>query len=295
MVRQALPIQVQDIFGWTDSMIVLNWIQSLASLKEIFVANRVTKIQLRIPPESWYHVPGIDNPADLPSRGIDVDDLLQSTLWFHGPMFLLHHWTPPTPVEPSRKVPLGDAYTPTTGIASPQSTGFNSEEPQGNYYTASVDNIPTQGPNGTLSDDQNVVVANIAIHRSALPIIEDYSDINRLLRHTVWWSRFWKFILKAPGHLQNSTPITTAELNQARNSWMKAVQQECLKSDLRHLHRHSHVQQKSTIKPLSPYIDSRDGLLKAGGRLQNANLPEEVKHPVILPRHRFTYLLISSY
>ncbi|GFX91487.1 hypothetical protein TNCV_2599361 [Trichonephila clavipes] len=53
-----------------------------------FVQNRVAKIQELYPNLLWRHVPSDQNPADLVSRGVDPDKLLQQNLWFNGPTFL---------------------------------------------------------------------------------------------------------------------------------------------------------------------------------------------------------------
>ena len=39
----------------------------------------------------------------------------------------------------------------------------------------------------------------------------------------------------------------------------------------------------SRILKLDPYYDSKDQLIKVGGRLQFADISENVKHPIILP------------
>ncbi|GFX10499.1 uncharacterized protein TNCV_2583211 [Trichonephila clavipes] len=54
-----------------------------------FVQNRVAKIQELYPNLLWRHVPSDQNPADLVSRGVDPDKLLQQKLWFNGPTFHL--------------------------------------------------------------------------------------------------------------------------------------------------------------------------------------------------------------
>ncbi|GFX18936.1 integrase catalytic domain-containing protein [Trichonephila clavipes] len=48
----------------------------------------VAKIQELYPNQLWRHVPSDQNPADLVSRGVDPDKLLQQNLWFNGPTFL---------------------------------------------------------------------------------------------------------------------------------------------------------------------------------------------------------------
>ncbi|GFU99304.1 integrase catalytic domain-containing protein [Trichonephila clavipes] len=48
----------------------------------------VAKIQELYPNQLWRHVPSDQNPADLVSRGVDPEKLLQQNLWFNGPTFL---------------------------------------------------------------------------------------------------------------------------------------------------------------------------------------------------------------
>ena len=51
----------------------------------------------------------------------------------------------------------------------------------------------------------------------------------------------------------------------------------------------------SKLLTLKPLMDD-DGLLRCGGRLQSADLiPWEAKHPIILPRHWITTLIVKSY
>ncbi|XP_055632834.1 uncharacterized protein LOC129773261 [Toxorhynchites rutilus septentrionalis] len=81
---------------WTDSTIVLNWILATPSTWKTFVANRVAEIQELTSHAVWHHVPSEDNPADLISRGKDLDELLDASLWWNGPTWL-HSETSPWP------------------------------------------------------------------------------------------------------------------------------------------------------------------------------------------------------
>ncbi|GFS83826.1 uncharacterized protein TNCV_611361 [Trichonephila clavipes] len=53
-----------------------------------FVANRVSKIQTTIPSVEWCHVSGIENPADLGTRGLLPSQLVAHDQWIHGPLWL---------------------------------------------------------------------------------------------------------------------------------------------------------------------------------------------------------------
>ncbi|XP_041675720.1 uncharacterized protein LOC121530548 [Drosophila eugracilis] len=53
-----------------------------------FVANRVTKIAQATKIENWSHVRPEHNSADLASRGVSLQELGDSTLWWHGPQWL---------------------------------------------------------------------------------------------------------------------------------------------------------------------------------------------------------------
>ena len=82
-------IQIEKVFAFTDSTITLCRIKSQALKEDVFVRNRVTKIREKISPDCWFHVGSSDNPADCLSRGILPQQLLEHSLWWHGPPWLL--------------------------------------------------------------------------------------------------------------------------------------------------------------------------------------------------------------
>ena len=54
-----------------------------------FVHNRVTEIRAHVPPINWRHCPGIQNFADIPSKGLTSTAMPQKIeLWLHGPVNL---------------------------------------------------------------------------------------------------------------------------------------------------------------------------------------------------------------
>lgn len=72
---QALTIQLQNIYYWSDSMIALSWISNEANKWHTFVANRVAEINRITNGAPWYHVKSEDNPADPLSRGISLEKM----------------------------------------------------------------------------------------------------------------------------------------------------------------------------------------------------------------------------
>ena len=76
------------VYYWTDSQIVLAWINSKSNSLHTFVANRVAAIQDLSSASQWRHVSSKDNPADVLSRGIGPTELSSCTVWLYGPTFL---------------------------------------------------------------------------------------------------------------------------------------------------------------------------------------------------------------
>ena len=86
-VSQQLCTVPQALYFWTDSMVTLHWIQSDARRWGVFVKNRVQEIQSLSCPSAWNHCPGVENPADLPSRGAPAE-MRKGEFWLHGPGWL---------------------------------------------------------------------------------------------------------------------------------------------------------------------------------------------------------------
>ena len=70
-VQKMLDCNNVPIFCWSDSSTALSWIHKEEQWS-VFVRNRVKEIRDLTRSEDWRHVPGIENPADLPSRGCNA-------------------------------------------------------------------------------------------------------------------------------------------------------------------------------------------------------------------------------
>jgi len=87
-VQEALKPELEIIATdcYTDSQVALCWIRGTHREWKQFVHNRVTEIQSTCTSSSWKHCPGIQNPADTPSRGVTSTEVPQKVgIWLHGP------------------------------------------------------------------------------------------------------------------------------------------------------------------------------------------------------------------
>ena len=74
-VLKTLDFKDAKTYYWTDSSTVVAWINRQDNWS-IFVSNRVKEIREISESKQWRHIPGYLNPADLPSRGCTVNQLL---------------------------------------------------------------------------------------------------------------------------------------------------------------------------------------------------------------------------
>ncbi|XP_032425349.1 uncharacterized protein LOC116724101 isoform X1 [Xiphophorus hellerii] len=100
MLKSELEISNLQEHFWTDSKVVLGYVNNDAKRFHVFVANRIQRIKSLTNPHQWHHVPSENNPADHASRGLSVQQLLTSN-WFKGPEFL---WQSELPIETDKAI-----------------------------------------------------------------------------------------------------------------------------------------------------------------------------------------------
>ncbi|XP_043496373.1 uncharacterized protein LOC122520341 [Polistes fuscatus] len=74
---------------WSDSTIVLYWINTPPHTLKTFVSHRVAEIQENTAREMWRHVLSEHNPVDLISRGVTPTELRENKIWKSGPALLV--------------------------------------------------------------------------------------------------------------------------------------------------------------------------------------------------------------
>lgn len=87
-VAEQLNVAKEDIYAYTDSKVVLSWLQGHPSKWKTFIANRTSEIISTLPSHHWGHVASKENPADLASRGVHASMLKYARLWWVGSAWL---------------------------------------------------------------------------------------------------------------------------------------------------------------------------------------------------------------
>ena len=92
-----LRLKPSKVMYYTDSMILLGYINNSQKSFKRYVSRRINIIHKLTKPQQWGYVNTSDNPSDIASRSSNVKELLSSN-WFKGPSFL---WGPDSPELPS--------------------------------------------------------------------------------------------------------------------------------------------------------------------------------------------------
>ena len=91
-----------------------------------------------------------------------------------------------------------------------------------------------------------------------------------------------------------SRQLSADEIADAENVWYRMIQRDTLPQEYERLKQGKALQENSRILKLDPYFDKKSLTLRVGGRLQNSDLPETTKHPIIVPHgHPLTEKIIN--
>ena len=97
-LQEELEYEEVDEFFWTDSKVILGYINNDARRFHTFVANRLQQIQDHTSPKQWLYIDTKNNPADDASHGLSAKSLVERKRWINGPAFLWDN-------EDSSKIP----------------------------------------------------------------------------------------------------------------------------------------------------------------------------------------------
>lgn len=142
--------------------------------------------------------------------------------------------------------------------------------------------------------EERPISTNVATSTSSDPewdLLKKYSSLHKLIRITALCKRFILRLKKQADSIRQ-TPLTIQELNEAKYFWAKKTQETSFFKERNLLLKGENLPSNHHLVRLTPFLDDQQ-LLRLGGRLKEAFLPFNAKHPVILPREStFTQLVI---
>ena len=98
-IKEELTLPIHEVIFWTDSTIVLQYINNSHTRFQTFVANRLATSHDLLNPSQWHYISSDLNLADVASCGLRPHERDKLKIWLEGPKFLLQeedHW----PVQP---------------------------------------------------------------------------------------------------------------------------------------------------------------------------------------------------
>ncbi|XP_077978095.1 uncharacterized protein LOC144433628 [Glandiceps talaboti] len=126
---------------------------------------------------------------------------------------------------------------------------------------------------------------------------ESFNLKNRISRFSEWSkvvgavARIRRLVRNKKGSKDFSSP---QERQEAERYIIRCIQGEAFAKEIKEL-KLTRVKKGSSIHNLNPFLDS-EGVLRVGGRLKKADIPDSVRHPAILPKDsHVTRLLISHF
>ncbi|GFW90678.1 integrase catalytic domain-containing protein, partial [Trichonephila clavipes] len=234
-------------YHWTDSKIVLFWIKCNKTRWKLFVANRVKEITCLTDPHSWYHCAGKENPADFLSRELSADCLVSNSRW----------WT-------SAEL-LSDSEFP---------KNFQQVVPEIDYLTEHEKETVVQErkklPEAERSEETVLLNSDSSsILDELLELSNNYFKVINIL------SYIFRFNYNCRNKSKKVEPLslTVAEFKESEIKFIKHAQ--TLLFDKK--------ETPSSISNLFTFVDG-EGIVRVGGRLENAYVPYLHKHPAILSK-----------
>ena len=245
LLREIPSLAQAKVTYWGDSKVVLGYINNESRRFNTFVANRVAEIHDLSKREQWRHCPGAINPADKCTRGVEASDLSEDRAWLAGLVFL------------------------------------GADEDQWPDQPSISDTTPGDPE---VKTEVDTYLTTVSRPESSIPDAAKFSSWTKLKRTVSWMLRFIHNC-RTGAASRRSGPLEAEEIKAAEEAVMKSEQMSTHREQITALqkgHQAGGQKKKSDVMNLSPFLDER-GILRVGGRLTNAPLTADTRHPVLLP------------
>ncbi|XP_062588283.1 uncharacterized protein LOC134249947 [Saccostrea cucullata] len=267
MIMKELDYLVHQVCYWTDSMTVIRYISNKTTRFHTFIANHLAIIHEATEVEQWRYVDTKQNPADLASRGMNMEKFLKTHQWLQGPDFL-----------------------------------WNDED----EWPKCCENLNIPSDDPEVRRPVNVCTNETTQHEGVERLIHYCSDWFKLIKMTAWLivvKEYLKSAVKAEQEVtkedrtkerkkevKKKLQLTIQKWTEAEKALMYYVQQKHFSEEIEALKnmtdsgKQKSIGSKSPLRKFDPFLD-KDGLLRVGGRLERAEMSFDAKHPIILPKN----------
>ncbi|XP_041484991.1 uncharacterized protein LOC121431537 isoform X2 [Lytechinus variegatus] len=280
-LRKELRYKEIREFFWTDSKIVLGYINNEARRFHVYVSNRVQEIRNRTNPSDWYYVDTSCNPADDASRGLTASELLHSSRWLEGPTFLHVSGQFQPPIQTEQPV-------------------LEQSDPE----VRRVSTLSTRGETGSDFDvDRLHHISSWKRARRVMALCLRY-------KRNLQAQRTKRIPIQTVARPLPKVNFSVADLQEAEMEIIRCLQRKFFAAEKAILQslsvdkesdrekaktRNQRIKATSSLYRLDPFIDC-EGIIRVGGRINRANVSRELKHPIIIPRQgHMTSLLIRHH
>ncbi|XP_077971771.1 uncharacterized protein LOC120339891 [Styela clava] len=251
-ISKALPYNIAFKYFWTDSKVVIYWLNSQSGKFKPFVASRVQEFQdthKNLTKEVKF-IPSLLNAADCLTKPISCEKL---TIWHEGPAFLrqpMEYW--------------------------PNDDDLKLDELRQEILE---EKPPTKSKAYRGKRQFNVVKADLP-YQNDNDLADNFSSWQDLLRATAWMKG--AFQQKSFVNLEFKPADVVQYIEKAKLCIFRICQKSMIDEFGKAV---------KTLWKLDLLFDSH-GILRIGGRLNRTDLYMEMKHPVVLPgKHSLVRLL----
>ena len=257
---------------WTDSGIAYFWIGKSPKSCLEWVSKRVEEIQKLTTGDEWRHLPGLENPADLATRGISAEELISSKFWLQGPSWL----TLPRTSWPTNVFNEEELIGKNLEMKSPKSKKKLEKEVDAGKKVVQFARSLALDHLGNIMAMACQCKKDCDMTEFHDQIISKFSSFVKMVRVTAYCLRF---VRRSP---QDSVYVMPLEFEKVLLFWVGYLQKLRFPEEIKLLKQKKTVTTGRLAK-VSPFL-GRDGLLRVGGRLQEAPTSDfDERHPMILP------------
>ncbi|KAK7896104.1 hypothetical protein WMY93_021429 [Mugilogobius chulae] len=280
VLRSEIHLPLQTSAFWSDSTTVLKYIHNTTSRFRTFVANRVDVILKCSNPNQWRYINTSQNPADFASRGLKAENFIQTHVWLQGPAFLCE----PIELWPENKQQLGDLTTEDPEIKNTLVCA-NAVEETGDVIQEFLQYF------SSWFRLKKAVAWILKVRSTLLELCRKRKELHATKSQPEVEKEMISF--KKSLFQTDTNNLTVNDLTAAEQEIIRYCQAKAFGKELVALKLGQGIKRNSSIFKLNPVLEQ--GILRVGGRLSRAALPEESKRPAILNKdHHVTKLIIRE-